>query len=128
MTEGESFRCRARSCWEISKVERHFLIVEPGLADNVISPAIFSASSVRIGDRRLRRKSPVFDDCDLPKFMSAIDEELPLTGCATRETRPPRGRVSPRAIAHIIPSIERVPAGQARSPRRPETVRGGLAA
>src|SRR2546426_11524494 len=75
MTEGDSFRWRARSCWEISKVERHFLIVDPGFAERVISPAIFSASSVRIGDRRGGRNPPVFDDFDLPKFISAIGEE-----------------------------------------------------
>src|SRR5882672_5412442 len=92
MTEGESFRCLARSCWEISKVERHFLMVEPGFADSVISPAIFSASSVRIGDRRGSKISPVFDDCDLPKFISARSEESRQIG-ADAQRGEPAGRL-----------------------------------
>jgi len=39
-----NFRKDARSDWEISKAVRHFLRVSPALSDNVISPAIFSAS------------------------------------------------------------------------------------
>src|SRR5690349_2017537 len=110
MTDGESLRCRARSCWLISKVDRLFLIVDPGFPESVISPAIFSASSVRIEDRRRGTAERVFDTSVLPMRKSALSEAA-LTSWAERphaRSPPPRGS-SPTSGERNKPSCRGAP-------------------